>query len=275
MTRNDDEALRLLERDLRGLAEPREFDAQTRLRIREQLAAGVRPRARRRPSMRAALGWAALTATAAAVGLIALTGSVGTAGPAAADAAIIHHALRAVTPPPDEILHVKVVGTQNGVAVAGETWQETSPPYAFRGLKGETGHQGEFGDNGRFSFQYSPQTGIVQEQRDTSRLTFTDPMAQVRYELARGQAHVIGLVKIGGASLYKIDLPHGLIGYFGVGDYRPRYLDDPQRDGTTVRLRVVAYQYLPMTPANRALVSVTAQHPGARVETSAGGQQVK
>jgi xanthine dehydrogenase iron-sulfur cluster and FAD-binding subunit A len=32
-----------------------------------------------------------------------------------------------------------------------------------------------------------------------------------------------------------------------------------------VRLRVAAYEYLPMTATNRALLSVTAAHPGARI----------
>ena len=73
---------------------------------------------------------------------------------------------------------------------------------------------------------------------------------------------------IGGSSLYKIDLPYGLIGYFATNDYRPRYMDDPQRDGSMVRVRVAAYEYLPMTSSSRTLLSVTAQHPTARIVTS-------
>jgi hypothetical protein len=58
-------------------------------------------------------------------------------------------------------------------------------------------------------------------------------------------------------------------------DYRPRYLDDPQRDGTVVRLRVAVYEYLPMTPSNRALLSVTAQHPNARAYTNSNARPGK
>jgi hypothetical protein len=47
--------------------------------------------------------------------------------------------------------------------------------------------------------------------------------------------------------------------------YRPLLLDDPQRDGTVIRLRVVAFEYLPQTSANLLLVSLAARHPGARV----------
>jgi hypothetical protein len=48
----------------------------------------------------------------------------------------------------------------------------------------------------------------------------------------------------------------------------PRYLDGSQRDGTDVlRLRFVTYEYLPMTDTNAKLLSVTAEHPSARIDT--------
>ena len=69
-------------------------------------------------------------------------------------------------------------------------------------------------------------------------------------------------------ALYKIDLPNGLVGYFNESNYRPRYLDDPQQNGSMVRLTVAAYEYLPMTQSNRKLLSVTAQHPNARIDNN-------
>ena len=74
--------------------------------------------------------------------------------------------------------------------------------------------------------------------------------------------------RIVGTNLYKIELPTGVIGYFDTTDYRPMYLDNPQHDGSVVRTRVVTYEELPMTPANAKLVSLTAQHPDARVRTT-------
>jgi hypothetical protein len=276
MTMHDDPDLQTLERDLRALAAPREHDEVLRLALRDDLIAAPHRRpARWRLSMRFAIPAAAVTAAAATVALIAIVGTAGSGGPAAASAAIVHRALRAVTPPANEILHTEVVGVQNGVTVVGETWQETSPPYASRGLKGEPGHQGEFGDDGRTSFEYDPSTNTIDDQPDSSPPTFADPISQIRQELASGQAHLSGVVTIGGASLYRIDLPHGLIGYFDASDYRPRYLDDPQRDGSVVRLRVAAYAYLPMTPANRALLSVTGQHPSARIVSGSAGARGK
>jgi hypothetical protein len=269
MTMHDNSNLELLERDLTALSAPRESDERLRLMLREELAATARGRsARHRRSIRSIrypLGVAAILATAAVVAVVAVVGLGRSDGPAIASAAIVHHALEAVTPPANSILHTEVVGVQNGTTVVGETWQETSPPYASRGLKGSPGHQGEFADNGTASFEYDPSTNTISEQPDSSKPTFADPVSQVRQEMARGQALVTGTVSIDGVSLYKIDLPHGLVGYFNMSDYRPRYLDDPQRDGSVVRLRVAAYEYLAMTPSNRALLSVTAQHPGARI----------
>ena len=66
-----------------------------------------------------------------------------------------------------------------------------------------------------------------------------------------------------------------MVGYFDTTNYRPVYLDNPQRDGSVVRTRVVTYEELPMTTDNAKLLSVTAQHPDARVSTNAGGGPVK
>jgi hypothetical protein len=210
-------------------------------------------------------------AAAAAVAVVALVGTGESNGPSVASAAIVHHALKAVTPPANAILHTEVVGVQNGTTVLGETWQETSPPYASRGVKGSPGHLGEFSDDGTTSFEYDPSTNTIAQQPDSSHPKFADPVAQVDQELAGGEAEETGTVTIGGVSLYKIDLPHGMVGYFDTVHYLPRYLDDPQRDGSVVRLRVAAYEYLALTPSNRALLSVTAQHPRAQIVTGPSG----
>ncbi len=252
MTMNDDSQLELLERDLQRLAEPRDEDERVRRAVRKQLAGRAAPRPRRRPSMRIALGTAAVAAAVAAIAIVTDVGTSGSGGPAVADAAVIHHALTALTLPANAILHEKIVGAQNGVPVEAEWWQETSPPYASRLIKGPVGHEGEVSDNGTTSFEYDPGTNTITEQRDSSPLTPIDPVSEVRQELASGEAQLAGTVVIGGSSLYKIDLPHGLVGYFDTNDYRPRYMDDPQRDGSVVRVRVAAYEYLPMTASSRA-----------------------
>ena len=90
----------------------------------------------------------------------------------------------------------------------------------------------------------------------------------MREQLARGGAQRRGDGDDDGLSLYKIELPNGVVGYFDRTDYRPEYVDNPQHDGSIVRTRVVTYEELPITPQNEQLLSITEQHPRASVETS-------
>jgi hypothetical protein len=263
----DDSGTELLERDLRALAARQPGDEQLRLMLREQLTPPLRPAPRRRPpSLRLALPVAAALA-AAAVAAIVFLGADG-AGPTAASAAILHHTLAAVTPPAGKILHVKTTDVENGVQFVGEWWQETSPPYASRGTKGMAGHLAEFGDDGSTSYTYDPSTNTVYERPDSAPPTSDDPVTLIRDELANGQAHLTGTAVIDGEALYAITLSSGVVAYVDKSTYVPRYLDDPQRDGTTVRLDVVTYEYLPASTENARLLSLTAQHPGAHLDTN-------
>ncbi|MGB2874499.1 MAG: hypothetical protein WBB76_03395 [Gaiellaceae bacterium] len=258
----------LLERELTQLAEPRATDEALRLAIRAELVERMQPPPRRsRLRLRIAFAAAAVVAVAA-TSLAALIGTGGSGGPSAADAAILHHALRAVTPPANMILHEKVVTVGGATPFTGEWWQQTSPPYAGRWTKGEPGHLGEGSDNGTTSSSYDPSTNTIYQQPDSAPLTFTDPLSQIRQELNDGRAQLVGTAVINGASLYKINLPNSLVGYFDKNNYRPLYLDDPQRGGSIVRLKVVDLRYLPMTPANQQLLSIAAQHPNAQLDTN-------
>jgi hypothetical protein len=267
-----------LEHDLERLAEPQEQDERLRLAIRAELAdrALVRPRRRMRPAVVSRWAPAAAAATAAAVTATILALGFGTsAGPSTADAAIIHHAAQALTSPANEIVHVKEIGVENGTPVSAEWWQQTSPPYALRMIKGPVGQQIEAADNGTTSFRYDAATNTILKTADSSAVGLVDPMAGVREQLAHGQAHVIGTATIDGTNTYKIGLPSGVVAYFDTTDYRPLYVDNPQRDGTVVRTRVVTFEELPTTPENAKLLSLTAQHPGARVETNTASTPVK
>jgi hypothetical protein len=82
-------------------------------------------------------------------------------------------------------------------------------------------------------------------------------------------------VTIDGTSLYRIELPDGVVGYFDRTDYGPMYVDNPQQDGSVVRTRVVTYEELPATPENEKLLSVTAQHPRAIVDTNPNAAPAK
>jgi hypothetical protein len=264
-----------LERDLKVLAEPREADERLRLAIRARLGEQMLVGRRRRLRPWLGFGWAAVAAAAIAAAIVSLGWPGGSAGPSAADAAIIRHALRAITLPANAIVHVKETGVQDGTPVAAEWWQQTSPPHALRMIKGPVGRQVEGADDGTTSFLYDAGANTVVETPVSSAPALVDPIAGVREQLARGGAQVAGTATIDGTALYKIELPTGVVGYFDTTDYRPMYLDNPQRDGSVVRARVVTYEELPMTPDNAKLLSITAQHPHARVSTNAGGAPAK
>ena len=124
--------LQLLERDLQALAKEQENDERLRLAIRRELAERLQPRSSRRLSRRLGFGLAAAAAAAGAA-IAVLVGTGGSGGPGLANAAIIHHAIRAVSCPANRILHVKVVGVQNGVPIAGDLRHALVNAYAFGG----------------------------------------------------------------------------------------------------------------------------------------------
>jgi hypothetical protein len=187
--------------------------------------------------------------------------------------------VRAISPPANIIVHVKESGVQHdGTQVAAEWWQETNPPYAIRLIKETAGQQVDSKGNaggqqvesaadGTTSSQYDAGTNTIYQRPDSTSPTLIDPIEAVRAGLANGTAQVAGTDTIDGQSLYKIELPNGVVGYFDQTDYRPVYLDNPQRGGSVVRTRVITYEELSITPENERLLSITAQHPRATVDT--------
>lgn len=258
-----------LERDLKTLAEPRPGDEHVRLAIRASLSDQLRGRPRFQRPSRLAFGFAALAAASAAAVIVALVGIGGSGGPTAANAAILAHVVRSMSPPAEMIVHVKEAGTNpDGTPVGVEWWQETNPPYAIRLIKriGSSEHEGA--TSGTSCSLYHERTNTIDRHTGCRPATLVDPVETARAGLISGTAQVAGKVTIGGRSLYEIELPDGVVGYFDQTDYRPVYIDNPQRDGSVVRTHVLAYEELPPTSENEQLVSLTAQHPDARVETS-------
>jgi hypothetical protein len=265
---HDDSNLQQLEHDLRALAVARPEDEPLRLRLREQLLPAVPATKRRKLSLRFTLPAAAGVAAATAAVAIALIGTASTGGPTPADAAILHRTLAAVTGPANQILHVKTIDVTGGTTFVGEWWQQTSSPFASRGVKGPVGNLGEFADNGTTSFLYDPSTNTIYERPDSAAPVFTDPVSLLRQQLANGQASVTGETTINGEALFGIRLSSGITTYVDKGSYIPRYIDSPQRNGSTLRFRVVSYEYLPSTPRNTQLLSITAKHASATIDTN-------
>ena len=274
-----------LERDLSTLTEQQSDDERLRLAIRATLGEQLQGRPKTRRRTRLVLGSAAVTAAAAAA-VVALVGTGGS-GPSAANAAILAHVVRAISPPANLIVHVKEAGVQpDGTQVTAEWWQETNAPYAIRLIKATAGEQPDAKGNvgggqvesagdGTTVSEYDAGTNTIYQHLDSTWPTVIDPIETVRAALTHGTAQVAGTVTIDGRSLYKIELPGGVVGYFDQADYRPVYLDNPQRDGSVVRTRVTTYEELSITPENEKLLSITAQHPRASVETGASPAPTK
>jgi len=259
-----------LERDLKTLAEPRADDVPLRLTVRATLDVQLhrQPEVRRR--RRLVVGSAALATATAVAASVTLVGTGGSGGPSPANAAIIAHVARAMSPPANLIVHVKETGVQpDGTPVAVEWWQQTNPPHAVRVSKGFAGQQHEGAADGTTSSLYDAGTNTIYQHPNSKPPKLIDPVETVRADLANGGANVAGTVTIDGQPLYRIVLPNGVVGYFDQTDYRPVYLDNPQADGNVVRTHVLTYEELPLTPENEKLLSLTAQHPDARTETSA------
>lgn len=256
-----------LERNLKALASPRAGDEQRRLAIRatvgEQLQ-GSRPKTCRRT--RLAFGFAAVAAATLAAAIVAMSGTGGSGGPLSANAAILAHVVRASSPPADIIVHVKETGVQpDGTQVTAEWWQETNPPYALRLIKGTAAQPVESAADGTIASQYDAGTNTIYQHPDSTSLTLIDPIETMRAGLSDGTAQIAGTVSIDGRFLYEIKLPNGVVGYFDQADYRPVYLDNPQRDGNVVRTQVITYEEFSVTPENEKLLSIAAQHPDVRV----------
>jgi len=225
-------------------------------------------RSRFRPAVAALV---ALPAAALAAVALLVFGSVGGGGTPVADAAILHRAGAAFAAPPRSIFHTAVAGD----GFSSETWQMTSAPYAFLGTKGPVGAaNGAESISGTTVQWWDPRTNTIhQETAPTPGMPFDNALVDARAALRDGRAQVVGTATLDGRPVYKIEfLPkdgsagsRDLVAYVDQNTYRPLMLDDPQRNGRVIHLRVTAFEYLPATDANMRLLSLTALHPDARV----------
>jgi hypothetical protein len=265
---NDLELIRSFRADVRAPDDERMAGARSTLLA--AVASGSAPapprRVLTRPRLTALVSLPALAAVAAMV----ILATVGGGSADSAGAAIIRHARAAMTAPADAILHTEVISSQGFGAY---TYELTSSPYSYLAAKGQVGasEREEAGDGTTGSY-YDPTTNTIHEMPSAGRLTFDDPLAQIRQALRDGRARWIGTAQVDGVATYKIQLAgkdgfssDSLVAYVDRHTYRPIALDDPQSDGSIVRLRVVAFEYLPATASNLGLLRLTDRHPTARV----------
>jgi hypothetical protein len=106
-----------------------------------------------------------------------------------------------------------------------------------------------------------------------------DYAAALRAFVQSGQARVVGKTTIHGVDAWELTvsgesdvpgsdgrgfavLPPGSTAFVAAGSYRPLVIDYGAHGR---KVSYEAYEYLPATSANVSLLSVAAQHPGARV----------
>lgn len=225
-------------------------------------------RAERWPWFRPVVAALVVVPAVALAGLLA-TGVTGGSGPSNADAAIVRRAKAALTPPRNVIFHTEVVGG----GFEAQTWELTRPPYSMLAFKGPIGARtAEEATNGSTVSWWNPATNTIDQEVARKPVFFDDPLARVKAELRAGQARVVGAATVDGRPTYKIQFAaqgqfnsQSLVAYVDKTTYRPLLLVDPQRNGSIVRLKVTAFEYLPATRANLRLLSLTARHPGATV----------
>jgi hypothetical protein len=227
--------------------------------------------ARSRPRWRLQLGAAGATGVAAAALGLLLTGG-GAAAPPAAEASILHHVARALKAQSGTVLRESALVTPAGErARRFELWAQIGGSGAYRVIK--DGHEGSF-DGSHFSNYIAATNTIttspVEAQQAGRSHAPADYAAALRALVASGQAKVAGTATVDGVAAYRLivggeygGLVPGSSAYVAQGSYRPLEIDYDYHGGETVTF--TAYEYLPATSANLSLLSVTAQHPAARV----------
>jgi hypothetical protein len=242
---------------------------------------------------------AATVAAAAAVALAVVVIDGGTPAVQSASAKTISGALRAVTAPTGSILHIDATTTQITAGHPTYIWEQpvyeqVSPPYRTRTVEKRlpgtpAGTEGVIG-MGIVEQVYDPTNNTIyvpavpkptpqpgaqtltpaQEQR-----LYEPYMAQyirsLRAKLASGAARVDGRATVHGRAAIKIRFAHSdEVDYVAAdGSYVP--IETIQGNPSTADGQLInvfhTFEYLPMAD-NAGLLSLTAQHPTARVNRS-------
>ena len=222
----------------------------------------------RLPRRATGLGLAVAGAAAAAIAVVALVGSMGSGGPAVADAAIMH--IRAeLTAPAGSILHEAATVTPTGGSpMQFELWAQTGGTGVYRVIKygteaSQSATQNETYDPSTRTVTVSPLPPAVHAYEVAHSV---DPASKLKEMVNSGQATATATT-FDGTPAYEIQVNvsgdpalENATAYVARSDYRPLEIESSK--GKTV---FSAYEYLPATPANDAQLAVTTAHPGVTV----------
>ncbi len=214
------------------------------------------------------------TAAAATTATVLLTAG-GASGPSLASAAIIRHVRAELTvAPPGSIRHESAIVTlPDGSSMRFELWAQTDGTGNATGVYRVIKFGQEVSLSETENEIYDPSTNTVTvsplppaiHQREVSR--GVDLADELKRMVDSGQATATPTT-YNGIPAYELSVNSSSdtllngIAYVARSDYRPLEIDTASNGGKIV---FSAYEYLPATPANDALLAVTSAHPGATV----------
>ena len=243
------------------------YRSQLHAAIERDLARGTRTGRMKRRALALSVPATAAAATTATVLLTA----GGASGPSLASATIIRHVRAELTAPAGSILHESATVTlPDGSSMPFELWRQAGGTGVYRVIKdGQevslSGAENEIYDPSTNTVTVSPLPPAI-HQLEVSK--GGDPAAELKRMVESGQATATPTA-YNGIPAYKLTVnPSGdtvLNGtaYVARSDYRPLEIDYTSHGSEKVVFS--AYEYLPATATNDALLAVTSAHPGATV----------
>ncbi|MBV9000696.1 MAG: hypothetical protein JO304_16665 [Solirubrobacterales bacterium] len=219
---------------------------------------------------RRALALAVPASAAAATAATLLLSAGGGAGPSLADAAIIRHVRAELTAPAGKILHeAATVTLRDGSSSPFEVWEQTGGTGVYRVIKGGdevslSATQNEIYDPSTHTVTVSPLPPAI-HAREVARSG--DLAITLKQMLKSGQATATRTT-FDGIPAFELRVHASgdqfLKGtaYVARNDYRPLEIDST---ATGEKIVFSAYEYMPATPANDALLAVTTAHPGVTI----------
>jgi outer membrane lipoprotein-sorting protein len=244
------------------------YRSQLHAGIERDLARGTRTRRLKRRAL--ALSVPATTAAATTATVLLTAG--GASEPSLASAAIIRHVRAELTAAPGSIVHESATVTlPDGSSMPFELWRQAGGTGVYRVIK--DGQEVSLSDTKNEIYDASTNTVTVSPLPPASHRFEASKGVDLADELKRmvdsGQATATSTT-YNGIPAYELTLnPSGDTvvepgtAYVARSDYRPLEIDSTSPRGGKVVFS--AYEYLPATPANNALLAVTSAHPGATV----------
>ena len=243
------------------------YRSQLHAAIERDLACGTRTGRLKRRALALSVPATAAAATTATVLLTA----GGASGPSLASAAIVRHVRAELTAQAGSILHESATVTlTDGSSTPFELWAQTGGTGVYRVIKGGqevslSATENEIYDPSTNTVTVSPLPPAIHQLEVSKGVDLANELKR----MVDSRQVTATPTTYSGIPAYKLTVNSSgdtlLIGtaYVARSDYRPLEIDYTSHPGAKVVFS--AYEYLPATPTNDALLAATSAHPGATV----------